>query len=97
MNNNNSNDPCDVYGCYPGVLTKFAIDDTKRGCGDLQWSGQDSTLGPCGSGCCIFCVPIAFFLDVVFFIPCGLGLGVNEIVKKCQNKKPKVTIVIQPH
>ncbi len=96
--NNKSNDQCQQYGCYPFVMTKFAIDETERGCGDLQFSGQNSTLSPCGcGGCCVFCVPIAAILDIGFFIPCGLGWGVNKIKDKCKEKKPKVTIVIQPH
>ena len=87
---------CDEYGCYPGVCTKFAIDDAKRGCGDLQFSGQDSSLSGCGS-CCVFCVPVAFVLDIAFFIPCGIVWGTKKGVNKCQNNKPKVVIQIQPH
>ncbi len=94
--NNNNNDQCDEYGCYPGVLTKFAVDDTKRGCGDYQFSGQDSAISPCGSGCCIFCVPVAFVLDIAFFIPCSIGWGVNKCKNKCKIKA-KPVITIQPH
>ncbi len=88
--NSNNNDQYTDYGCYPGVITKFAVDDTNRGCGDYQFSGQDSAISPCGS-CCIFCIPIAFVLDIAFVIPCSIGWG----IKKCQYKnKPKVVIQI---
>ncbi len=90
MNNIN-----DKYGCYPGVITQFAYDDTKRGCGEYQFSGQRFSITPCGS-CCIFCLPVTVILDIAFFIPCGLGWGANKLIKKCKKEKPQVTIQNQP-
>jgi hypothetical protein len=100
MNTNKNTNECDQYGCYPGVMTQFTIDETERGCNDWQFSGQKSTICPCScGGSCVFCVPISFVLDIAFIIPCGLGWGINKIVKEYKQtkpQKPKITIVIQP-
>ncbi len=79
------NDECDAYGIYPFVCTKFAIDDTERGCGDLWASGQNSALSLCGS-CCVFCIPVTIALDLGFLVPV-LGIwGGRKLMHKCKNK-----------
>ena len=85
---------------YPGNLTHFSIEDTKRGCGDYFASGRSS--GKCFGDCCIFCIPVTIAIDIVTAIPFGIWcMGDIAFRSSCRNVETsangtKDVIISQP-
>ena len=75
---------------YPFTLTKFSIDDFKRGCNDVWLSGNHS--GRCLGDCCIFCIPVTIAIDIALCVPFGLYCMCSMCVERMRKNKDKIKI-----